>query len=57
MKTTIRVLLLLVLALVLSNCEKESEGLTYITYYAEITLEGGIVTIPLNGTYTEPGYS
>jgi hypothetical protein len=59
MKTTIRILLLLVLSLSLTNCDekKESEGLYRITYYAEITLEGGTVSIPIGGTYTEPGYA
>lgn len=56
MKTTIRILLLLVLSLSLTNCEKESEGRYRITYYAEITLEGGTVSIPVGGTYTEPGF-
>ena len=48
-----------VLALSLTNCEteKESEGLFRITYYAEITLEGGGIAIPVGGTYTEPGFS
>jgi len=59
MKTTIRVLLLFVLALSLTNCEtvKESEGRFRITYYAEITLTGGTVLIPVGGTYTEPGFT
>ncbi|MCP4309975.1 MAG: DUF5012 domain-containing protein [Bacteroidetes bacterium] len=59
MKTTIRILLLFVLALSLTNCEKdlESEGLFRITYYAEITLEGGNISIPIGGTYTEPGFA
>lgn len=40
------------------SCEKESEGLSRITHYAEITLEGSsIVVVPLGSAYDEPGYS
>lgn len=58
MKTTIKILLSLFLVLSIFSCEKESEGLTRITYYAEIDLEGSsTVAVPLSGTYTEPGYT
>lgn len=40
------------------SCEKESEGLSRVTYYAEITLEGpGTVVVPLGSEYEEPGYT
>jgi hypothetical protein len=49
--------LLIILGFItLVSCEKASEGLTRITYYAEIELEGDVVAIPVGGTYTEPGY-
>lgn len=40
------------------SCEKESEGLSRITHYAEITLEGpSTVVVPLGSEYEEPGYT
>jgi BT_2262-like, C-terminal domain/Bacterial surface protein, Ig-like domain len=56
MKKIISLLIILGFITLLS-CEKESEGLTRITYYHEISLVGGSVTVPIGGTYTEPGYS
>ena len=42
-----------------SSCQKKlaSEGLTSITYYPVITLEGGSVVMSVGATYSEPGYS
>lgn len=58
MKTIIKSIFVLILAVSLTNCEKESEGLTRITYYAELVLDGeSTMTIPLGGSFTEPGYS
>lgn len=48
---------LLMLTVGFSSCEKKSEGLTSITYYAELELIGGsVVGVNLDGTYVEPGY-
>ena len=44
-------------ALSLTSCDKDTEGLTDVLYYPVITLDGGYVAIPLGGTYVEPGYS
>lgn len=58
MKTIIKSIFVLFLAISFTNCEKESEGLTRITYYAELLLEGETtITVPLGGSFTEPGYS
>ena len=49
---------LLVLFGTMISCDKESEDLSKITYYAEIMLDGETtVTVPLGGSYVEPGYS
>lgn len=48
---------LLLLTLGFSSCEKKSEGLTSITYYAELELIGGdVVGLNIGGTYVDPGY-
>ena len=40
------------------SCEKESEGLTRITYYPVLTLEGETtIIIEKGGAFVEPGYS
>lgn len=58
MKTIIKFLVIFVIIISFGSCDKESEGLTKITYYAEIELDGSeTVMIPLGGTYSEPGYS
>jgi hypothetical protein len=49
---------LMALTLGFTSCEKDSEGLTRITYYAQIVLEGDEYMIMAKGTdYVEPGYS
>ena len=44
-------------ALSLTSCEKDTEGLTDITYYPVITLEGGDVAVPVGQDYVDPGYT
>ena len=45
------------LALSLASCDKETEGLTDITYYPVITLEGGDVLMGLGENYVDPDYT
>ncbi|MBN1988539.1 MAG: DUF5012 domain-containing protein [Bacteroidales bacterium] len=41
----------------LFSCEKETEGVSRTTFFAELTLTGpGVVVMPVNSTYVEPGY-
>ncbi len=41
-----------------TSCEKETEGMTRITYYPELTLEGDATLYLDKGTeYVEPGYT
>ena len=44
-------------ALSLTSCDKDTEGLTDVTYYPVITLEGGDVLLNLGENYVDPGYS
>jgi hypothetical protein len=45
-------------ALSLTSCNKDTEGLTDILYYPVITLEGDdIVLLSVGDKYEEPGYS
>lgn len=48
---------LLVLIPLLISCEKESEGLSFLTNYVIITPEGGDVLISTGGTFTDPGFT
>lgn len=57
MKNIIKILFVFLLTFSFTNCEKESEGLTRITYYAEIAIVDGTVLMPIGGTYVEPGFS
>lgn len=43
-------------AMSLTSCDKDTEGLTDMIYYPVISLDGGYVAMPLGGTYEEPGY-
>lgn len=44
-------------ALVLTSCDKKSEGLSRVTYYPSITLEGDTYLVWEKGeAYVEPGY-
>lgn len=50
--------LLALVAFVMSSCDKESEGLSYITYYPTIELEGDTYMVWEKGVpFQEPGYS
>lgn len=47
----------LTLLLCFNSCEKETEDVSRITYYVEITLEGkDVETVALGSAYNEPGY-
>jgi len=49
---------LMLLTVGFTSCEKKSKDLTSVTYYAELFLEGDeVVTLDLNGTFVEPGYT
>jgi hypothetical protein len=53
-------LIILISGLIFTGCEKKvsTEDPSRITYYVVFELEGeGLVTVPLGGTYTEPGYT
>ncbi len=57
MKKIYYLLSLIVLLGVAASCEKESEGLSRITHYVDIALEGGsTVAVPIGSAYNEPGY-
>ncbi len=44
-------------AFVMSSCDKDTEGKTWITYYPDITLEGdATVTVDKGSTFVDPGY-
>lgn len=45
-------------ALSMASCSKDTEGLTWVTYYPDITLDGGVYTEWTAGTaYVDPGYT
>lgn len=50
--------LILVSVLFLFACEKETEGISRITYFAELTLKGNPVElVSLGGSFQEPGWT
>ena len=58
MKKIIFSIMMTLPVLFLGSCEKESEGLTRITYYPVLTLDGDeTVIVNIGGSYVEPGYS
>lgn len=58
MKKIIFSIMMALPVLFLGSCEKESEGLTRITYYPVLTLDGDeTVIVNKGGSYVEPGYS
>lgn len=57
MKKYISIILAAALTLFVVGCEKESAGVTRITYYPVISLVGDYVTVPIGGSFAEPGYS
>ncbi|MBQ7530633.1 MAG: DUF5012 domain-containing protein [Paludibacteraceae bacterium] len=57
-KSIICLAALLCIALGFTGCEKESEGLTNITYFAEIILEGDDYMVVAKGsTFVDPGFT
>lgn len=58
MKKILAYLLTFVLVVTLWSCDKSTEGLTRITYYAELTLEGeSTLYVDKGATFVEPGYT
>ena len=58
MKKNLILLLSAALLVLATGCEKTSQGLTRITYYPVISLQGdNPYVVQLGGNYTEPGYS
>lgn len=57
-KSILLIAVLGLLTLGFTSCEKKSAGLTQITYYADIQLEGDdYMVIEKGSTYEEPGFS
>ncbi len=57
-KSIICLVALFALALGFTSCEKESAGLTSITYFAEITLEGDDYMVVAKGSsFVDPGFT
>lgn len=57
MKRTLNIFMGLVLAAGMISCEKTTEGVTGITYYPVIELNGGTEVIYVGETYEDPGYT
>lgn len=58
MKKILAYLLVPVLVMTLWSCDKSTEGLTRITYYAELTLDGeSTVYVDKGAAFVEPGYT
>ena len=58
MKKNLILLLSAALLVMATGCEKTSKGLTRITYYPIITLQGdNPYVVQLGGSYSEPGYT
>lgn len=58
MKRIYNILILISLVAFVSSCEREltSEGVSKITYYAEMNMTGDqVILLPLNATFTDPG--
>lgn len=57
MKKYISIIIVAALATVLVSCEKKSAGVTRITYYPTLTLQGdNPAKMAVGGTFTDPGY-
>ena len=49
---------MLIALFLFASCEKETEGISRITYYCDLELVGNsIIVIPTGSNYTEPGYT
>lgn len=58
MKSIFKLLGALCFLTLFSSCEKESEGLSRVTFFADLTLEGeSFITVAVGDTYVDPGYS
>ena len=57
MKKYISVILAAALMFSAMSCKKQSAGVTRITYYPTITLEGDAIIIKVGESYTDPGFS
>lgn len=59
MRTKLLYFVMSLMAIVtLASCDKDSEGLTKITYYPTLTLEGDeLVIVSKGGEFVEPGYT
>lgn len=57
MKVLYKYSLIIAAIFFLFSCDKETEGLSRITYYCDLILDGdATMLVPLGGTYVEPGY-
>lgn len=51
------ILVILFSTFLFASCEKETEGISKVTYYCELDLNGGeILPVAKGSTYTDPGY-
>ena len=58
MKKYISIIIVAALATILVSCEKQSAGVTRITYYPTLTLQGdNPAKMAKGGTFTDPGYN
>ena len=57
MKVLYKYCLIIASVFLLAACDKETEGLSRITYFCELDLKGDAMEFaPLGGTFTEPGW-
>ncbi len=50
--------LILIFALIFLSCEKETEGISRVTYYVDLTLKGNSVEFTqLGGSFNDPGWT
>ncbi len=50
-------LVLVSAVLLLASCDKDSEGLSKVTYYCDLTLKGSATElVSIGGTYSDPGW-
>jgi len=57
MKTYKYILLIFLSAFLFASCEKETEGVSRITYYCELDLKGNpIEFVAMGSTFTDPGW-
>ena len=57
-KNILFAMVLMLSAVVLTGCDKDSEGLSHITYYPSLSINGSsIMAVPMGGSFQEPGYA